>query len=805
MPVPNAIMNISPGKLDSTVNALLWLVLLITILAVFVPFSPLMPAAGFDPSWVLGMNQATAQGLSFGKEIIFTFGPYASIFTKSYHPSTDLMMVSGTLYLALSYWACIVLLMKKVQWPWVLALCAVLVLMDAKDQRDSLLFSYPLLVALAIFKMMHSEDSVAAVRRYSPLVVALLFAPFGLLILVKGSILILCGAVAVLCSIFFILSKREFLALICLASPVMSMLLLWMASGQSAANLPDYFINMKPMVSGYNEAMATDGFIHEVFLYLVITSLLLLAVFNESKINSISRAFLLGAFFVFLFVAFKAGFVRHHDHVLIASNALLFGSLLLLFFAKSEGWNTKKAFSIALMSVFFYLLTNLTYSILPVGFIKDKLIEKKFDINSLRSLSRYQQAFQIYHVIGLENIIQPLIASQNIGLPYSRAWHGIKNRLENKNWPRPDYDAAVTSVREQASFPVLQGPTDIYSFNQSYLIASGNTWAPRPILQSYSVYTPALAEINRNHLLGSQAPDNIIFKVEPIDRRLPSLEDGASWPVLMANYQPTRIANDFLFLRKKGNNRASEAPLKLTSEKHRFSEKVNLPPASQAVFARVEIKPTILGRLASILFKPSQLYITIELNNGLKKQYRIIAGMTQSGFLLSPLIENTAEFVMLYGENSLLAGKRVKSLAIAPFEGKTWLWNDAYAVTFSQIKAAAPMDISKIYRFDGVDDKLSGFKATTAEKCEGSIDAVNTMSPVPATFSASGSLRVNEWPAGSVDKAALPEAVYVVLTDAQGAHTYLKSRSTSRPDVGAYFKKPALTASGYTTTADYRH
>ncbi|CAA9890801.1 conserved membrane hypothetical protein [Candidatus Methylobacter favarea] len=716
MPAPDAIMNkFSSGKLDSTVNAILWLVLLLTIIAVFVPFSPLMSAAGFDPSWVLGMNQATAQRLSFGKEIIYTFGPYASIFTKSYHPSTDFMMVSGTLYLALSYWACIVLLMKKVQWRWVLAFCAVLVLMDSRDQRDSLLFSYPLLVALASFKMMHPEDTMAAVRKYSPLVAALLFAPFGLLTLVKGSVLTLCAAIAVLCSVFFILSKRKFLALICLASPVMSMLLLWIASGQSAATLPDYFINMKPIISGYTEAMGTEGFIHEVFLYLVITSLLLLAVFNERKINSISRLFLLCAFSVFLFIAFKAGYVRHGDHGLIASNALLFGSLFLLFFAESEDWNTKKTFSIAVISVFFYLLTNLTYSI-PGVFFQDKLIEKKLDINTPGSLSRYSQALQIYNVIGLESFIQLLIASQNIHLPYSPAWHGIKNRLENKNWPRLDYDAAVTSLREQASFPVLPGTTDIYSFNQAYLIASGNTWSPRPIFQSLGAYTPALAEINRQHLLGNRAPDNIIFRVEPIDGRLPSIEDGASWPILVINYQPSFMENNFLFLRKKESIDEIEEPLNLTSEKHVFGESVNLPHSSQPIFAQIEIKSTILGRLASIFFKPSQLQIEIELKNGLIKQYRIIAGMAKSGFLISPLIENTAEFLKLYGEKGFLAGKLVKAIAIVPRDGRTSLWNDEYTVTFNQIKRPAPIDISKIYKLDGFDDELPASRITMAEK-----------------------------------------------------------------------------------------
>jgi len=39
------------------------------------------------------MNQAIAQGLSFGDDIVFTFGPYASVYTQLYHPATVRLMV----------------------------------------------------------------------------------------------------------------------------------------------------------------------------------------------------------------------------------------------------------------------------------------------------------------------------------------------------------------------------------------------------------------------------------------------------------------------------------------------------------------------------------------------------------------------------------------------------------------------------------------------------------------------------------------------------------------------------------------
>jgi len=745
---------LNPEKLVEIGDFILSLFLLMTFVAVFVPFSPGMPAAGLDSSWVFGMNQAVALGLSFGKDMIFTFGPYASIYTKAYHPSTDFMMISGSLYLALSYWACFVILMKDVQWRWVLAFCAVL--SSLMYSRDALLFSLPLLVGLTTFKTLFSEEGKLLKSNFAPFYVALLFAPFGLLPLVKGSLLILCGAVATLSAAFFTANRHRLLAITCITTPIVSMFFFWVASGQSVTSLPNYVINMTPIASGYTEAMANDGNNIEIILYLVASVFLLLAISFQKKISNISKIFLYSIYIVFLFVSFKAGFVRHDGHALAAGISMLIAALLLPFIFNNR---------IIFPAIVFALISCL-------------YIDSHYIKTSTESIAN------------------------NFKSTYLSAWYGIKNRIEIDNWLKLQFDTTVSNLRDQASFPVSQGTTDIYSYNQSYLIASGNSWSPRPVLQSYSVYTPALAEINRKHLLGSQAPDNIIFKVEPIDGRFPSIEDGASWPLLMANYQPIQLINDFLFLRKKDDISKMAPPLKLVTEKHTFGESVNLPYSNQPIFAQILIRPTLLGRVANILYKPSQLTISLEMNNGIKKEYRIISGMAESGFLISPLISNTADFGLLYGENKFLEGKRVKSIEIASHGRNSIFWNEEYAITFSQIPIIAPIDLSKLYKFDEYSNDLSNYDVTKKGVCEGSIDVINDMSPLPAKLSISGLLEVSGWLATSFNQAALPEAVYVVLTDEQGNRKYLKTHNTPRPDVGAYFKKPQLNGSGYSTRVD---
>nr|WP_241480456.1 hypothetical protein [Legionella norrlandica] len=74
-PIEKSPFHTNLGIIHHIINWVLKFVLLIVVIAVFVPFSPKMPAPGLDASWAVGLNQAIAQGLAFGKDILFTLGP----------------------------------------------------------------------------------------------------------------------------------------------------------------------------------------------------------------------------------------------------------------------------------------------------------------------------------------------------------------------------------------------------------------------------------------------------------------------------------------------------------------------------------------------------------------------------------------------------------------------------------------------------------------------------------------------------------------------------------------------------------
>ena len=83
--------------------------------------------------------------------------------------------------------------------------------------------------------------------------------------------------------------------------------------------------------------------------------------------------------------------------------------------------------------------------------------------------------------------------------------------------------------------PQLNGDVDVYPWQQDVVFAYGLHYHPRPVIQSYSAYTPKLAEINAAFLRDGQSAENILFRVESFCMQYPSLDDR---PLLAGTADP---------------------------------------------------------------------------------------------------------------------------------------------------------------------------------------------------------------------------------------------------------------------------
>lgn len=583
----------------------LWgLLFLIISIALIVPFSPKMPAYGLDPAWALAINEAVAQSFSFGKEIIFTLGPYAAIYTKVYHPATDGMMLWGGLCLSLVYGVTLLLLLKRLYWPWILAL--LILYLFFIYSKDALFLSLPLLLGIYLF------DGIQNKTKRSIKTLALLaglFSVLGLLPLIKGSFLLFVGAMLVWMIVFLLSHRLYWEALIVLVSPLCSLSLFWVAAGQSLVNVMAYLQSSVDMAFSFTQAMSLNGDGREPLAYTA-ASLLILSTFFTKKPKG-GMYYIAGLFFLFLLISFKAAFTRHFGHSLIAATALAMAALFLPLVV--QGCQNFLVISGVLVVSFFIVIQH--------------------------------------------TAVNPL---KNIQSTYITGWHGLLQRITMPRHLKEDYELSMQFLWGRNQLPAVAGSSDIYSYEQTDLIASKNRWVPRPVFQSYSVFNAHFSQINQQHLMSAKGPDTIFFKIQAIDNRLPALEDGLSWLYLLNQYRSAFWHKDFLVLKKEASSRFKEQVY--AQQTISLDELFLLPDITGIVAIEIKLQPTIWGRIKQFFYKPQQLLITMTMQTEEQKAFRFVASMGQARFIVSPLIENTQDFSRLYDDVQLFPDNKVKAV-----------------------------------------------------------------------------------------------------------------------------------------------
>ena len=213
--------------------------------------------------------------------------------------------------------------------------------------------------------------------------------------------------------------------------------------------------------------------------------------------------------------------------------------------------------------------------------------------------------------------------------------------------------------------PPIEGGVDVYPWNQAVLIAHDLQYDPRPVIQSYSVYAPELAELNAAHLRSAHAPDNILFDINPMNNNFPSLEDGLSWPELLTRYDVQEVTGQFVILKR--SSRPREYHLSpLADVPVRLGRPVTVVTNDGPLWAELEINQTFWGAVVATLYKPPALKLTVSLQDGRQLVFQVVPGMVRSGFLLSPLIQDKASFVLLNSPGGWrnLTGLQIKSMTI---------------------------------------------------------------------------------------------------------------------------------------------
>jgi hypothetical protein len=653
------------------------LLIIIASFVDFVPFAPGFPTNNIDSAWEFSMNVALEKGMVFGRDIIFTFGPYASIFTGQYHPATDTQMLWSSCLLASAFAAMLLCLSQGTSRLVALGLAVFLVL----ALRDAQMLAFPFISLLFICRVaMPAGDTAKIALNKSVLAtLALMTVALSLLPLIKGTFAIASGIVLILgCGLLFARGFRT-LAIAGALLFFCAIAALWCVAGQPLIWLPRFFLAQLPVVSGYAPAMSTQDIVWEIVFFVGCCLLLgLLSAWSLRRAGLAGVVLFLGSAAI-LFVAFKEGFVRDDGHRFIAGSMLAVAGLAMMLGRKG-----------------IVPLTGLIIGLTGWAIIDYTGLGLTNDMLNTRDMG-----------------LATSIVVKDVTKPFARAGKGFALRLIYPTKFQEKYADDVIAVQGGQPIPKLAGPTDVYSFGQSAVFANGLDWAPRPLVQSYTAYTPWLEQQDADHLTGSEAPTNILFTPEPIDDRLAALEDGTSWPILLTRYEISGYVEDWAVLTKRPSTEAADpvATHPTLSGTFHLGQQIPIPQDTLMVWAKIDVQPTFLGKLVTFLFKPPPLSISYSFQDGSTQTFRYVAGLGVSGFVAAPVVMNTKDFICLTLPDAAahFAGRRPVSLSITADQGEVSLWRATFDASFAEMQIPVQPDAVNLF-FDPLPSgKVAGY------------------------------------------------------------------------------------------------
>ena len=650
-------------SLSMVEQGITYVVLALFMLLYLMPVNPGMPSSGLDPSWSNVINYAFINDMSFGKDLYFTYGPLGSFRFPGYvyAESSYYTAIVLSVFIALIVATSLFMITRKIN---LLGKTLGIIAIFTGLINDGLFFWYliPILFVIITFE----KDNEKIYKTLSFLLLAVLsfsvlikFSHFPTAIL---SVLFVDG--------YFYYKFKQKIPLYTLLFFAF-MIVFYTLSGQNIFDFYDYFVGSFNTLSGYSEAMNIFGPSSMIYIFLALfigMYILLLKVFYDNRSLKLFLVSLTAS--LVLFMAFKQGFVRHDGHAItaFAGMAFVFGLFYLYYYEYFKN-NIYKFIANSL------LILSIIFSFTIVGFYKINTILAPYIIDKINSGLPTKEVFKS---INRDKFVLVSQMTNFHDFYYKiKDFHKIfdSNRIVELN---QEYKNSMNNIKEKIDLSGISGTVDIYPWDQSYIIANELKYQPRPLFQSYSVYTPKLIENNIEFLRSEKAPDNILFQIKEIDERLPSTMEGASWIEILKRYETVGLKNNFLHMKKRITPRVINFKNTQTINS-KFNEIVNTPYDN--AFVKIKFKKSLFGSIINTLFKSPILWIKLEFSDGSTIQKRIIPQISSSGFILTPYIDNIYDFHMYeIGKDS---GKRVESFKI--INEQDCCYNENFDVTFEEI------------------------------------------------------------------------------------------------------------------------
>jgi len=287
-------------------GAVEWLSLFLTVY-LSAPAYSLTPATGLDPSWTAGLALARRDGIDPGPDLMFTYGPWGWLNHPLALNRLDLLVATGfgALAAALAWVAVRRALLRGLSRRWATILAAAVVLLMVPVNAASI----AVFVGVATLVLLHVAE-----RRPFGLAAAVGFpAAAAFLLQLKFSEgTVLTAVVAVAC---VVCARPWPRALVAVASWLATTLVAWLVVGGSAADLPRWVRLSFDVARHYSDAMSLEeepNTFAYVLAALTVVATLTLTVAAHRTLPRLSLVVLVLVALGVLFLGFREETTRHN-------------------------------------------------------------------------------------------------------------------------------------------------------------------------------------------------------------------------------------------------------------------------------------------------------------------------------------------------------------------------------------------------------------------------------------------------------------------------------------------------------------
>jgi hypothetical protein len=545
-----------------------------------------------DSSGAFSLAELLRLNLQFGKDIVYSFGPYSTLYSRFYTPYTDYMTISIGLLFTLIYTLNFILVSTSLSKKYSLLILSIPILSFVN--LDSIYLSLPLTILLTNFKQLLIQQSV---NRY---VLFLSVHTLGVLSLMKGTFIYLSFLTIIYLLFLFIYFNDKKSFILTLITYFISICFFWLLAGQQIKNIFSFYYLVYLIGLNYTESMSLYFNIYNDIIFIIIIISFLYIFFKQIDLTLKYKFFSFLFITPTLFLLFKESFVRNDfPHTSIGYSGLMIIALILPLF-----------FKFRTMKVLFLFIFLIIFSL----------------VNQFIVYNNYN--YCMYNNFPLQ-------------------LKGIYYRITKPSYFYTKYLKIIQNVRENYLLPSFPGTTDIYRNQQTYLLTSFNKWNPRPVFQSVNVFHPILAKMNKQHLLDiKRAPNIIFYRFDTIDNRFPTLDDGISLPIIENNYILIDEFKDYLIFKRNKNLRPFTLDNNLiTTQTAVLEEKIDLSLYNnRPLYLKININKTLISKFILFFYKITPLSIEIELENNKIMRYRLNSSICNDGFILSPLVTDNTTF-----------------------------------------------------------------------------------------------------------------------------------------------------------------